>query len=883
MLNLPAQARVSQYLDDKTAVIEQTVDGEQVASLASSMLPLRARGKSGANEPVDFTLEAAQDGFQPRNPLVTTRMPSRLSYGFEVGPLRVKPEVRGGEGSAARWEDSIFYGNIDADTEALLKPIPNGVELFHQLRSADAPEQLRVELDLPEGIRAEQEDGAIRLERDGRAVGRIAPIWAVDASGASVPASMNECHYLGFYSGAYNAWTSGHPGTWCYAHGVTGVWTQCAASGCTGGGSDGNRAIWGTVTNGGSYRTHNTYDSNLANATIYIQDTTVPTISPNRSGGQTFEEPAGSVAFDTRDNGVGLKKVVFSRLATSTLPETELWREQYTCAGIWRNRCPDYDPTDINLDGSNISYGTSTIRVQAWDYLDNYARYDWTVTKNRDTPGPTITPSNTLWDGRSGTFNDRVPLKVDAGDSGVGVRKISVYVNGTLQADGLKEAGSCAAGRCPLDHVWYLDFTDLNLEGSANTIEVRSTDFAGNWNTVSWPINVTDPEPGGLSAVPTDPQATDSSFAAPVGEQYCEPAGTAGGECTTVPPAEVDDSRTLMSLSRNPALGAGGTGWGIAEDDFEGLETPQFQTLNPRVARKIVPWDIMNRNGKPVTYQCQKNSDGTAREEFTLPADTWTLGELNHWLNATQSREIVISFERTRDARAYCVLPSRTQYREAISAFMQWIADRGDAPRVKYYVAWNEPNHAGQPTFVSKNRNAFKDAKGNYKASGPIQAGRFYRELFAECKVRGCVPAAGEFVDDHSLKTGTFWRRYLSGVGNPPTDADKPAFARYWAIHAYNMADTGDYSWMRKLIPQLRERNSGAELWFGAGGAAAQVPSQPDARGSQFPCAHGRAADPECSVFPGRVQQPALEGPDLPDGSLQGVQQERLVGLGARL
>lgn len=943
LLKLSPDARVSGYLDDRTAVVHEDESGQTVASLARSLLPLRRDNGSGIKSPVDFTLTARGNGFSPRNPLVETSIPGRLADGFRIGEITLRPLVRGDEGVGARWQDAVFYGNVDADTDALLKPIPTGTELFHQLRSPAAPEQLRVDLDLPAGVRAEQQEGAINLVRDGKRVGRIGAVWAVDASGAPVEASMsleagrlliavshrsadveypilvdpaieyyshwganngdyngwawwpthgamrqyffygihhvgpasttwldayhksewyypaptgariykaqwqfasnqspngNECHMLGFMSSS-GYWSPGSPGSWCYAHGVTGVWEQCAASTCTGGGSDGNRALWLSVMNGGANRNGSSYDSNLANATIFLQDTTIPTISPNRAGGQTIEEPAGSIAFDTRDDGVGLKKVVFSRLATATSAEVELWREEYSCAGIWRNRCPNHDPTDIDLDGSNVPFGTSTIRVQAWDYLDNYARYDWTITKVRDTTGPTIIPSGDLWDNRSTLIDRYAKLDVRATDTGTGTRDIKIFVNGYEQP--LSAARSSACARCDLSLSWTLDYGDVDL-AEDNTLEIRSTDMNGNPSSTSWPMLLESPDD------PVDPtlsaEISDTDSAAPVGTQAegcSDPENYIPGEESC--PLVVDDapSGTITAEPRaaGTALGAGGTGWGVADEKPEVFSMEGTKQLRPRIVRKILPWDVLRRTtipaATPATYYCRPKLDGAPGRPVSVGRDTATFDEWEQWLKNAKAMadaqgrtiEVIVSFARTREKAAYCYLPTTKQYREAVSEFIAKYKDGSSTmPPVKNYSAWNEPNHAGQPTSWKRNRKAWSG-----RLKGPAQAGRYWVALNSACVSLGCKAAAAEFTDgDASLFKKTrrypaFWPEYLKGLaGKNPV---------YWAFHPYwtgqevglskpprTTTETDRvFARLDAFIRRVRARNSSSEIWFTEQGA----------------------------------------------------------------
>jgi hypothetical protein len=481
-LDVPRGGRVLEYPDDRTAKV-QHLDGDRlVQSLVTSVLPMRDGDDAGRIAPVDYSLNERDGGYEAVNPLVDVHLPARLSAGISVGELRVRPMVRGDGGAASRWEDSIFYAGIDADTDVIVKPIPTGLELFHQLRSPDAPEQLRVELDVPDDVRLSKQEDRIMITRGQETLGRIAPVAAVDAAGTTVPATMtldgarlllsvphreqdfeypilvdpaienyahwgngtgpqdsggwdqlsshgslqrytwyglhhtgpaattwidanhnsqwryparagsriyraiwqftsaqnpngNECHFLGFLAST-GYWSNNGPWNFCYAHGITAPAEQCASaqSPCTGGGSDGNSARWGSSTLTSAYRNTSSYDSTLTNATIYIQDTKAPGIAPLTPSGQTYAEPAPTVNFAVSDDGVGLKEVKISRSGI------DLYKKQWTsCAGTLRTPCGWSWTAPLNVN--SLPYGTSTIRVDATDYLDNPATVYWTVTR----------------------------------------------------------------------------------------------------------------------------------------------------------------------------------------------------------------------------------------------------------------------------------------------------------------------------------------------------------------------------------------------------------------------------------------------------------------------------------------------------------------------
>jgi hypothetical protein len=100
---------------------------------------------------IDLGLE--RDG---SDALVTSSSPSDLSLpdaldqGISVGEggrrFSVLPDVSNGASEAAVEQYAAFYGDVDPDTDFVVKPVFGGVETFSILRSPASPEELRLRL-----------------------------------------------------------------------------------------------------------------------------------------------------------------------------------------------------------------------------------------------------------------------------------------------------------------------------------------------------------------------------------------------------------------------------------------------------------------------------------------------------------------------------------------------------------------------------------------------------------------------------------------------------------------------------------------------------------------------------------------------------------------
>jgi hypothetical protein len=144
----------------------------------------------------------------------------------------------------------------------------------------------------------------------------------------------------------------------------------------------------------------------------------------------------------------------------------------------------------------------------------------------------------------------------------------------------------------------------------------------------------------------------------------------------------------------------------------------------------------------------------------------------------------IISFERQRDFRtsgrvASQPLPSPTAYIAAVAAFVDYVgrleAAGGagdDYPRLRRFMAWNEPNNRTQPTSVDG-----------------FRAGQFFRALAAWC-LRRCAVVAGDFAEQSVTRVdadafGRYFQDYCDGM-----DGSRDGRCGYrplaWAIHPYS-------------------------------------------------------------------------------------------------
>jgi hypothetical protein len=167
------------------AVIRQR-DGTR--SLLTATLPIRAAD----GEPLDLDLQAAATILRPAHPAVAAAISRDASGGVSIGDagdaVTIAPVDAAGASDVTTTGEGAFFSGVAQDTDELVKATPTGAEIFDQLRSEDAPEQLEWRLDLPAGARVRPDvRGGFAIVRGGETLDTISAPSAQDADGEPVP------------------------------------------------------------------------------------------------------------------------------------------------------------------------------------------------------------------------------------------------------------------------------------------------------------------------------------------------------------------------------------------------------------------------------------------------------------------------------------------------------------------------------------------------------------------------------------------------------------------------------------------------------------------------------------------------------------------------
>jgi len=169
-------------------------DADSETELIESSVPVRTEDANGELKKVDLELEGDSNGFEPQNALTELRIDRSAEEGIEVGErnLSITQASPNSESTGRAFGNkNIFFPEVAPDTDLLVSPTAGGVELFDLLRSAESPESLRFQLDIPAEaeLRPDGNGGAEVVEGES-SLAQIPMPSAVDAQGTHVPVDL---------------------------------------------------------------------------------------------------------------------------------------------------------------------------------------------------------------------------------------------------------------------------------------------------------------------------------------------------------------------------------------------------------------------------------------------------------------------------------------------------------------------------------------------------------------------------------------------------------------------------------------------------------------------------------------------------------------------
>lgn len=242
-------------------------------------------------------------------------------------------------------------------------------------------------------------------------------------------------------------------------------------------------------------------------------------------------------------------------------------------------------------------------------------------------------------------------------------------------------------------------------------------------------------------------------------------------------------------------------GYGLS-DHIVDLADPSSEFRDPRMDelvqnglrsfRLIVPWDLMTSSA-PYYTDLRGRMDGWVHEIEALAArNTVQIADIRLLVSFEKRAGLPNDTDTTR--------PTPSAYDTAVSAFI----DRY-SPRVYWYTAWNEPNHAHQPTSV-----AASPANDAYR--GARAAANFWDKLRSLCKSKAvcAAPVAGDFDDAAFNYTDldSYMDAYIDRLDTTPSR---------WAWHGYGGKYTAPKGrvYFKKFLAHTRsESGASSKVWL---------------------------------------------------------------------
>jgi hypothetical protein len=224
---------------------------------------------------------------------------------------------------------------------------------------------------------------------------------------------------------------------------------------------------------------------------------------------------------------------------------------------------------------------------------------------------------------------------------------------------------------------------------------------------------------------------------------------------------------------------------GIGDQQVTMFDNPAFQRAKLKRVRYFIAWNAMDDDGARL-----------AARAFVQRARQDGFGVLLH-----------VSSDDLRIKKA--TLPSVAQYRSKVGRLVAYFRGLG----VREFGAWNEVNHASQPTYRS-----------------PTRAAQFFREMYQTVKGRcaSCGVVALDVLDQTGVERYMrSWYRALS--------ATYRRRATIVGIHNYGDVNRLRTTFTRSIIRQAHKYNRATRIWFTETGGIVKF-------GSSFPCSTSRAA-----------------------------------------
>jgi RHS repeat-associated protein len=180
------------FYSDRVALIDPP--GPQGPELLQSMFPLRAETSNGKTDPLNLDLTGQGTDYVPENPIAAVTLPGNAGSEIRLQDARVGIRLQSAGADQAQASDldgnKLFYPDAAPDTDLLLAPTAQGLELSAQIRSVDAPERFSFHVDLPANGALREGDTGLEVIQADKRTALIGTPTATDAQGTPVDTKL---------------------------------------------------------------------------------------------------------------------------------------------------------------------------------------------------------------------------------------------------------------------------------------------------------------------------------------------------------------------------------------------------------------------------------------------------------------------------------------------------------------------------------------------------------------------------------------------------------------------------------------------------------------------------------------------------------------------
>jgi hypothetical protein len=187
---------VLSFPNNHTAIIDPS--GETTRSMVESSAPLKPQ----EGKVPDLSLQQHGDSFVPENPIVPVTLPSTMEGQATLPDVGVGVSVPSATDSTVGASKDVPDSTIDAavyrgalpDSDVIMAPVGQGLDIATRLDSAQSPEDIPLRLSIPDGAHVDTDsnaaNGATIVDASGKKLAAVAPPAAWDATGQAVPSTM---------------------------------------------------------------------------------------------------------------------------------------------------------------------------------------------------------------------------------------------------------------------------------------------------------------------------------------------------------------------------------------------------------------------------------------------------------------------------------------------------------------------------------------------------------------------------------------------------------------------------------------------------------------------------------------------------------------------